>query len=112
MQSIEYFSFLLSDTETWSSPAVTGTKPPPCSDFSLTLTDPDHAVLFGGHQCGEGRGRTNDTYILDLRNMVSCGYSTLWVKTMGTVDPQIPLICSLTDPNPDINIIHGYFDVH
>ena len=54
---------------TWSSPNVSGQRPPPCSDFSLTETDDHHVVLFGGYQ--PGRGRTSDLYILDLTRMVS-----------------------------------------
>ena len=55
---------------TWSSPKVSGTRPPPCSDFSLTMMDDHHVVLFGGMQ-SRGR-RSSDVYILDLMRMVSC----------------------------------------
>ena len=55
---------------TWSSPKVRGTRPPPCSDFSLTMMDDHHVVLFGGLQCG--RRMSSDVYILDLMRMVSC----------------------------------------
>lgn len=63
-------SFTLSGK--WSSPTVGGTRPPPCSYFTLTMIDDHHAVLFGGYQFG--RGMTNDAYILDLIRMVSCVY--------------------------------------
>ena len=53
----------------WSSPQTTGKRPPPCSNCSFTMVDDHRAVLFGGVQCG--RSRTNDVYILHLRNMVS-----------------------------------------
>ena len=54
---------------TWSSPTITGTRPPPCFDFSFTMVDESHAVLFGGFS---DSGRTNDVYMLDLSRMVSC----------------------------------------
>ena len=52
----------------WSSPAVSGTRPPPINGFSLTMTDDNHAVLFGGY---DGCQKTNDMYTLDLSRMVS-----------------------------------------
>ena len=55
-------------TGTWSSPPVSGTRPPPCSYFSLTKTDDYHLVMFGGKQ---GDVRTNDVYVLDFIRMVS-----------------------------------------
>ena len=69
--SLIFMCFLPSPTlsGTWSSPTVTGTRPPPCSHFSFTMVDESHAVLFGGHS---GSGRTNDVYMLDLSRMVSC----------------------------------------
>ena len=48
---------------------MTGTRPPPCHDFSFTMVDESHAVLFGGFS---DSGRTNDVYMLDLSRMVSC----------------------------------------
>ena len=53
----------------WSSPLVKGSRPPPCSHFSLTLTDKDQAVMFGG--CTSS-GRSSEAYILNLPAMVSC----------------------------------------
>ena len=55
---------------TWSSPKVSGTRPPPCSHFSLTMIDDHHVVLFGGSQ--SGWRMSSDVYILDLLRMVSC----------------------------------------
>ena len=54
---------------TWSSPPVSGTRPPPCAGFSLTMVDDHRAILFGGYQ--PGRGKSNDVYVLDLSRMVS-----------------------------------------
>ena len=53
---------------TWSSPPMTGSRPPPCSGFSLTTVDENRAVLFGGYQ--PGRERVNDVYILHFNDMV------------------------------------------
>ena len=55
---------------TWSSPKVSGTRPPPCSHFSLTMMDNDHVVLFGGVQ--SGWRKSSEVYILNLLRMVSC----------------------------------------
>ena len=54
---------------TWSSPTITGTRPPPCQNFSFTMVDESHAVLFGGSSDSRW---TNDVYMLDLSRMVSC----------------------------------------
>ena len=40
-------------TGEWSSPAVTGTKPPPLSVFSFTKVDSKRAVVYGGGQVEE-----------------------------------------------------------
>ena len=45
------------------------TRPPPCTDFTLTKCDEDQAVLFGGHKLGKV---FNDVYLLELKSMVSC----------------------------------------
>ena len=52
----------------WSSPKVSGTRPPPCAAFTLTMIDNHRAVLFGGDHRGV---TTNDVYIIDLTRMVS-----------------------------------------
>ena len=56
----------------WSSPTISGTRPPPCNAFSFTQIDDHRAVLFGGRQ---HEGRTNDVYIFDMTRMVRfrCG---------------------------------------
>ena len=56
-------------TGTWSSPTLRGTRPPPCTDFSLTMIDDHRAVLFGGIQA-LGPRLTKEVYILDLTGMV------------------------------------------
>ena len=53
---------------TWSSPRMTGSRPPPCSYFSFTTVDGNRAVVFGGDQ--PGRGHVNDVYIIDFNDMV------------------------------------------
>ena len=62
-------SFFPPHTGTWSSPPITGTRPPPCTQFSFTKIDEQHAVLFGGQ--GHGRLVTNNAYLIDLKKMVS-----------------------------------------
>ena len=52
----------------WSSPSMKGSKPPPCSCFSLTVTDEDQAVMFGGLTQS---GKSSESYILHLPTMVS-----------------------------------------
>ena len=63
------FRFSFPYTGTWSSSPITGTRPPPCRDFSFTKIDEQHAVLFGGQ--GQDYLVTNDAYLIDLKKMVS-----------------------------------------
>ena len=56
-------------TGPWSSPTLRGTRPPPCSRFSLTMIDDHRAVLFGGQQ-PPGPRLNKEVYILDLTGMV------------------------------------------
>lgn len=53
----------------WSTPAVTGTPPPHLSNFTFTLIDSHHAVLFGGDDASHQKG--NSVFILDLEKMVN-----------------------------------------
>ena len=46
-----------------------GSRPPPRSNFSLTMTDEEHAVMFGG--LSPGSGYSADVYVLHLPTMVS-----------------------------------------
>ena len=59
--------FLSTVTGEWSSPAVTGTKPPPLSMFSFTKVDSRRAVVYGGWT---GGGRSGDAYVLELDKWV------------------------------------------
>ena len=52
----------------WSSPAMNGSRPPPCDRFSLTLIDDDQAVMFGG---GTPAGKSSEMHVLHLPTMVS-----------------------------------------
>ena len=58
--------FLSTVTGEWSSPAVTGTKPPPLSGFSFSKVDSRRAVVYGGFT-GEPSG---DAYVLELDKWV------------------------------------------
>ena len=53
---------------TWSTPATTGTPPPPCVDFTFTMVDGHRAVLFGGYQ--PDTGTVADAYIIDMEKWV------------------------------------------
>ena len=55
-------------TGLWSSPALRGTRPPPCTCFTLTSIDNSRAVLFAGKR--PEHGRVNDLYIIDFDIMV------------------------------------------
>ena len=52
----------------WSSPSMKGTRPPPCDDFSLTMTGEDQAVMFGGFTPS---GKSSEVRTLHLPTMVS-----------------------------------------
>ena len=59
--------FLSTVTGEWSSPAVTGTKPPPLSGFSFTKVDSRRAVVYGGRTGAETYA---DAYVLELDKWV------------------------------------------
>ena len=48
----------------WTSPTVTGDRPPPINAFSLTSITNTTSLLFGG-VIGDGR-YSNDVYIFDF----------------------------------------------
>ena len=52
----------------WFSPPIKGTRPSPCRSFSLTMTDEEHAVMFGG---SIPSGETSEEHVLHLPTMVS-----------------------------------------
>lgn len=54
----------------WSSPTFTGSRPPPCADFSLTNIDHYRAALYGGDR-GINK-ETKDVYLIDF------GTKVLW----------------------------------
>ena len=60
--------FLSTVTGEWSSPAVTGTKPPPLSDFSFTKVDSRRAVVYGGETAGGAV--KGDAYVFELDKWV------------------------------------------
>ena len=51
----------------WSSPAVTGTSPPPLAHFSFTKVTNRIAVVYGGLT---PEGNSGDVYVLDLDKWV------------------------------------------
>ena len=68
MQFEDHVCMFLYCSGKWSSPAVTGTKPPPLSCFSFTKVDRRRAVVFGGMT--DGPKAAGDAYILELDNLV------------------------------------------
>ena len=59
--------FLSTVTGEWSSPAVTGTKPPPLAGFSFTKVDSRRAVVYGGMV---DLDISDDAYVLELDKWV------------------------------------------
>ena len=59
----------------WSSPTITGTKPPPVFAFSFTKIDSKRAVAYGG--CGS-RGTCGDAYVFELDKWVCRQYNVLF----------------------------------
>jgi len=51
----------------WSSPDMSGDRPPPCEKCTLTAIDPFTLLMFGGYT---GKKYFNDIYILDFAAMV------------------------------------------
>ncbi|XP_019853341.1 PREDICTED: probable serine/threonine-protein kinase mps1 [Amphimedon queenslandica] len=60
----------------WSSPNVTGDRPPPTSYFTLTSITNDCAILFGG---ATPNGSSNNTYIVNFSH-TSVNFSNLGVS--------------------------------
>ena len=55
-----YFLLFLGE---WTSPTVTGDRPPPISRFTLTSITNTTSLLFGGNI---GDRRSNDVYIFEF----------------------------------------------
>ena len=55
-----------------------GSRPPTCSNFSLTLIDEDQAVMFGGNT--KFGNHSSEAHILHLPTMVSYFISLLMFK--------------------------------
>ena len=86
---------------TWSSPAITGTPPPPSQGHSFTRVDHQRAVQFGGEQLG--KLVPNHVHLLDMKS---------WVR-------DYVYICMLGDEGKTQNIItcelkyaNAYISVH
>uniref|UniRef100_A0A1X7SJM4 Uncharacterized protein n=1 Tax=Amphimedon queenslandica TaxID=400682 RepID=A0A1X7SJM4_AMPQE len=60
----------------WSSPNVTGDRPPPISSSTLTSITNDCAILFGG---ATPNGSSNNTYIVNF-SQTSVNFSNLGVS--------------------------------
>jgi len=68
---LRFSNFVL---ERWLSPPVKGSQPPPCYRFSLTLTDEDKALMFGGFV---GWSLTSEAHVLHLSTMVCLSYKMM-----------------------------------
>ena len=58
----------------WFSPPVKGSRPPPCRSFSLTMTDEESAMMFGGFTPS---GTTSQAWALELSTIVSHYWNTM-----------------------------------
>ena len=58
----------------WSSPVLTGSRPAPRSDFTLTLIKTHQAVLFAGYNQTQ---RFNDIHVIDIEEMVNGIHNTV-----------------------------------
>ena len=56
-------NYLLIFLGQWISPTVTGDRPPPIHDFTLTSINNSSAILFGG---STANGTSNNVYILNF----------------------------------------------
>ena len=52
----------------WTIFSFTGSRPPPCADFSLTSVDLYRAVLYGGRRGTDED--SNDVYVIDFSEKV------------------------------------------
>ena len=62
-QIIIYLSLFLPYIDRWSSVAVTGQAPSPCSSFTLTKVGEKRAAMFGGWS---GSDTSNDLLFVEL----------------------------------------------
>ena len=58
-----------------------GSRPPPSAGFSLTMTDEDQAVMFGG-RTSSGK-KSSEAHILHLPMMVSKFFNTHMVNKIS-----------------------------
>ena len=78
----------------WSSPNVTGDRPPPISSFTLSSITNDSAILFGGYT---SNGRSNNTYIVNFSHT-------------SVVSVLLVMYCyTIIDSNFIIYVFHFYY---
>ena len=58
---VHYFYYFLGE---WTSPTVTGDRPPPISHFTFTSITNTTAILFGGEM--DGYRQSNDVYVFEF----------------------------------------------
>ena len=66
-----HFCFVYVHVGLWMEVRSSGTRPPPCDSFSLTMIDPQRALLFGGKKEKFSKQYFNHVYFLDLELLVS-----------------------------------------
>ena len=74
----------------WSSPPTTGSRPPPCSNFTFEAIDSNRGVLFGGHT---EHGRMN-VYIINVQTMVCLCVVLMYIKDYDCGCNDVCLVCS------------------
>uniref|UniRef100_A0A1X7SHM9 Uncharacterized protein n=1 Tax=Amphimedon queenslandica TaxID=400682 RepID=A0A1X7SHM9_AMPQE len=95
-------------TGQWISPTVTGDRPPPIDEFTLTSINNSSAILFGGYT---DNGLSNNVYILNFTDTsVNCsklsnpGGSGQWPKER----PANSSVLINTSSGPHLLVVGGY----
>ena len=72
--------YLTLSLDNWSVPEITGTRPEPCADVTLTSIDEQRGLFYGGR--GEIR-----LYLIDINSMVTIfyRYRSVYMVHVGTV---------------------------
>ena len=73
------FIWILSHIAQWTTPNITGSKPPPIVRFTLTKITTDRAVMFGGFTPGE--------YSLEDLRVATIGQNSVVSECVHTVLP-------------------------
>ena len=69
LNGIAHYSYIYILSGMWSSPAISGTRSPQATNFTLTSIDECRAVMFGGRE-GEHLYKICDVYFVNFLTMV------------------------------------------